>query len=365
MNNSKKVYMVLTNGFDPDVRVYKEAKYLVEKGFEVEILCWDRKGDYKEKTEEKIDGIKITRFEIPSIPGSGMKQIIPFLNFVKCVRKHLKDKEYGYLHCHDFDGIIVGICTKRVKKIKLIFDMHEIYDHYAYADNKIFNIVFNKILNTVNYVIYVNEKQIQNLTDNQKTKLIYLPNYPEKSTYTPIEKTKSSKPRINYIGSVRDYDSLNNLMKIANECDEVVTGIYGTGVCIDKLKENNKNQKTKLYGKYDGIRDSGDIYRNTDILYCSYNPNISNWNNAYPVKLFEAIVTLTPIIVSKNTVAGDFVLKNKIGEVIEYNNVESLKKAIFKVNNNYLNYIESLKKICDTYKWEEIVKNLKDIYNYE
>ena len=40
MQQSNKVYMILTNGFDPDVRVYKEAKYLVEKNFEVTILCW-------------------------------------------------------------------------------------------------------------------------------------------------------------------------------------------------------------------------------------------------------------------------------------------------------------------------------------
>ena len=34
--------MLLTNGFDPDVRVYKEALYLVGRGFSVTVLCWDR-----------------------------------------------------------------------------------------------------------------------------------------------------------------------------------------------------------------------------------------------------------------------------------------------------------------------------------
>ena len=88
MDNCKKVYMILTNGFDPDVRVYKEAKYLVAQGFDLTILCWDRKCEYIEK-EENLDGIKIKRFSIKSAPGTGMKQILPYLKFMKCVKKYM------------------------------------------------------------------------------------------------------------------------------------------------------------------------------------------------------------------------------------------------------------------------------------
>ena len=50
-----KIIMVLTNGFFPDLRVYKEAKYLSKNGHDVEILCWDRDGRYKEKPVEQIE----------------------------------------------------------------------------------------------------------------------------------------------------------------------------------------------------------------------------------------------------------------------------------------------------------------------
>ena len=36
------ITMLLTNAFEMDVRVYKEARYLIEKGNNVTILCWDR-----------------------------------------------------------------------------------------------------------------------------------------------------------------------------------------------------------------------------------------------------------------------------------------------------------------------------------
>ena len=67
-----KIIMVLTNGFFPDLRVYKEAKYLSKNGHDVEILCWDRDGRYKEKPVEQIEKIKIIRFCGNEKYGSGL-----------------------------------------------------------------------------------------------------------------------------------------------------------------------------------------------------------------------------------------------------------------------------------------------------
>lgn len=355
-----KVIMILTNGFDPDVRVYKEAKYLVSKGFEVTILCWDRKCEYSSKIEEVVDGIQIKRFEIPSKPGTGFKQIVPYLKFMKQVRKYLKDEKYEYLHCHDFDGILVGMLVKERKKKKLIFDMHEVYTHYAYAKNVFFKSCFKFVLRRVNYIIYVNDEQIKNITE--KEKLVFLPNYPEIKTYLPIEKKKQDKMTINYIGSLRDYTALKALADLAIQREDLKIGLYGIGVCYDKLREEYKDTRVKVFGKYNGIEQSGEIYRNTDILYCSYNPEVENWKNAYPVKLFEAIVTLTPIVVSKDTKVGEFVREKGIGELIEYGKGQSIEMAISKIMIHYDEYVKNLKKITDDYCLERVILNLDKIY---
>lgn len=357
------IIMVLTNGFDPDVRVYKEAKYLVNKGHNVEILCWDRKCEYTEKTEDVLEGIKIKRFHILSQPGTGMKQIKPYLKFISNVKKYLKSNECDFLHCHDFDGIITGILSKKTKKSKLIFDMHEIYNHYAYAKNIFFNIIFKYVLKKSYYIIHVNEEQIKSFKEKYKEKLIFLPNYPEENIYIPIKKENESKVlNVNYIGSLRDYNSLRALAELSKYRNDINIGLYGMGVCFDKLNKEYKNSNVKLYGKYDGIKESGRIYRDTDILYCSYNPEIDNWKNSYPVKFYEAIITLTPIIVSEDTKVGDFVKKYKIGEVVVYNNESSINEAISKIINNYDKYVKNLEIISDNYKLENIILNLDKIF---
>lgn len=360
MQNMNKIYMILTNGFDPDVRVYKEAKYLAKNGYDVTILCWDRKCEYVDKKEEEIDNIYIKRFCIKSKPGSGMKQIVPYIKFLIEIRKYLADKQYSYIHCHDFDGIIVGMFTKKKKQKKVIFDMHEIYNQYAFAKIPIFHYILRRVIRKSDYIVYVNEDQIKDV--QEKEMLIFLPNYPEIDIYNPIEKESCSKIRVNYIGSLRDYTALNSLIQLLKTVENIEVGLYGMGICYERLVEECKNLPVTLYGKYNGITESGKIYRNTDILYCSYNPNVENWKNAYPVKLYEAIITLTPIIVSKGTKVGEFVKQFEIGEEIEYSNQEEIMQAIQKISENYEKYVENLREIQNNYQWETVTKNLKQIY---
>ena len=57
----KRVKMLLDNNFQPDVRVYKEARFLVERGYDVEIIAMDKKNEKLDKQDEVMDGIKVHR----------------------------------------------------------------------------------------------------------------------------------------------------------------------------------------------------------------------------------------------------------------------------------------------------------------
>src|SRR4030042_5588982 len=72
----KRVLMLLTNAFEPDPRVHQEALSLIQNGYDVSLLCWDR--DRKFPPEEVIDGIKIERIYVRSPHGGGATQV-PFL----------------------------------------------------------------------------------------------------------------------------------------------------------------------------------------------------------------------------------------------------------------------------------------------
>lgn len=361
-----KIKMILANGFGPDVRVYKEAKYLVGKGFNVEILCWDRENQYLDKEKEIMDGIRIKRFFPHSVYGTGLKQIKPFLRFMGECKEYLKDKKYEYLHCHDLDGVITGYFAKS-KESKLIFDMHEIYEVNGKLQRfrYVIRMLVNYLQKKSSYVIYVNEKQTVNLPEGNRRKLVFLPNYPDKEYYIGCDKTESDKLRVSYIGGVRQYQELKNLMDACNGMDGVKVLIHGGGVAYKRLhgiKDNYDN--VSITGKYDYTQ-SARLYSETDILYIVYSTTSIQNLVSYPVKFFEAIITKTPVIVNRGTMLEKFINKHDMGFSVDGNNVNEIRELIGYINENrkVLDIkVRNLGGIQYDYSWGEVVKNLDKIY---
>lgn len=369
-----KIIMLLDNCFDPDVRVYKEAKYLSENANDVEILCLDKKNKYKNNPKEIIDNIAIKRFFVRTEKLTNMieskkaiskiKKVIYIswlIKFFKQIKEYLKDKGADILYCHDL--VMAFGATIFFKKMPIVFDMHE---YYLNNKNKVINLFLKRIVNFTQdrskWIIYVNDKQKNDISIKNIKKVVYLPNYPNESLYLPIGKKKSDKIRVNYVGYLRDYDSLKCLMQIGIENSQIDIGLYGTGELYEKLSRENSSNNVKLYGSFNGVKESSEIYRNTDILYCVYNPKIPNWKNAYPVKLYEGIITETPIIVAKDTIISEFIEKFNIGISVEYNSFNQLNEAIKEISNNYITYQKNIREIKTNYSWENVVKNLEKIY---
>lgn len=376
------IIMLLDNAFKPDVRVYKEAKYLVKHNYNVKIICLDKKNEFKDKELENYDGIMVKRIFVRSEKITKLMENNKFIRifqpaiylwwlvkFILRTKKQLKNEEFDILHCHDLTMAFIGCIFFRKKKI--VFDMHE---YYGNNNSKLSNFIINKIVlytqNKAKWIIFVNEYQKLHCKEKNKSKLIELPNYPEIDTFRDVEKTESKKVRISYIGKVRDFASLSKFINCVDDKKNINISIYGDGSEFQRLL-NYAKQGEKQYmlkGSYDGIKEVQNIYKNTDILYAVYDITSKdgiNWKNAMPIKSFEAIITLTPIIASKNTILGYFVQKNDIGFVIDEKNEEELAN-LFKLLENTPDLIKekvkNLRKMQYRYTWEKVSKNLDKIY---
>lgn len=379
---SKNVVILSDEPFEPDIRIYREAKYLMEKGYEVEIVCLDKKNKFKDKPTEIYDGIKVKRFFCRTEKTTKLidkyrimqklKYIIYFfwlLKFIYMVKKYLKNKDYNILHCQNLIMSFIGVIFFRNKEI--VFDMRE---HYENRNNKIFDFIIKKMnsytQNKVKWIIHVNEFQKKQCKEKNYSKFIEIPNYQEKAIFEDARKIESNKIRISYIGKVRDFSSLSKLIDNSNKQENLQVSIFGNGSEFESLLEYAKKQGKEdiMKGSYNSIEDSKEIYNNTDILYAVYDTNgivTNNWKNAMPIKSFEAIITLTPIIASKNTVLGDFVEKNDIGFTINDKNSEEISKVFELLSKNKQiidEKIENMKKIQYNYTWEEVSKKLDKIY---
>ena len=374
------IVMILDNCFNPDVRVYKEAKYLTENGHSVEILAMDKKNKYKDKPIEEYGKIKVRRFfprkekttiflEKNNIFSKISKPIVYiwwFIKFFMEIKKYMKTIDIDIIHCHDI--FMAYGASVFLKKYTMVFDMHE---YYCTKKNKLFNKLIktglHRAQNHAKWIINVNEFQKKTMQEKNFKKLVELPNYPSKDIFKNLEKIPSNALRISYIGAARDYDSLKKLVELNLDENEYIIRIYGYGSAYDRLLSLAKkvNREAVVVGAYDGVNEIENIYQNTDILHCVYKNSNSNWKNGMAVKIFEAIITLTPVIVSKDSAMGEFVEKHDIGFTVLNENKEELEELLVKLKRNpdiIIQKKENMKKIQNDYIWETCAKKLDVIY---
>ncbi len=359
-----QINMILTNGFDPDSRVYKEAKYLVEQGHKVEIHCWDRELRYLNEQDVMMEGFRIIRYGIGTQPGSGFKQLPAFFKFIKKCRTALKSAEYDYLHCHDLDGMLVGYFAKN-KTAKLVFDMHEYYENGKLEKIYVFVRAVIRFLQNKSYkIIYVNETQTKEVRQKNIDKLVYLPNYPEKEIFKPAEKTFPEVLRVTYTGYVRDYGAFSMLLAAVGNDPRFHIAINGIGGCYEQVKlDAEQYNNVEVTGEFD-YNDIADFYNCSDITFCLYNNKDKNHNTCIAIKFYESILFLTPILVAKETAMEEMCIKYKIGQGID-SSVEGVREALEYLYDNrevLESYKENMRKIQFDFSWEAIVTKLDDIY---
>lgn len=364
----KKVLMIVSNGFDPDPRVYKEGKALRDNGYDVEILCWDRENDYLDNETEVLEGIKIKRLYPYARYSTGIKQIKAYIKFLLETKKYIKDKEYDVIHAHDFECAIIGSLFKGEKKF--IWDMHEFYDGFNHSKIRgfIYEVIAKICFKKSDGIIFVVPEQENRYKEKipWNTKIEVVMNYPEAEAFHGLRNVPRNKLRISFIGNVRDFKLLKNLMDVGEKFPNVLININGYGSAYDELKRiESKYKNTVITGRY-SYEEIRKYYENTDIVFAVYNSDLPNTIYSFPVKGAEAIICCKPIISNSSTIFGDYVRDMDIGFPISDKSEDELYyviKSIVEDKSILENKVKNLERIKSEFLWSNEASKLIQLYN--
>jgi glycosyltransferase involved in cell wall biosynthesis len=119
-----RVVALLSNGFQPDPRVAREAVGLVRAGHQVTIVCWDRKSQFAAR--EMVDGYQVERVQNAATRyGRGPRQLFYTPRFRRAAAKRVLALQPDVIHCHDLDTLPAGWWLKGRTGAKLAYDAHE------------------------------------------------------------------------------------------------------------------------------------------------------------------------------------------------------------------------------------------------
>lgn len=335
----KRVVLIRSNPVAPDPPVEKMADTLLQNGYDVIILAWDRSKDFKaEKTLIKLKSgnASIIKFGIKASYGSGMKTLKELAKFQMRIFKWLykNRKTYDIIHAFDFDtGFIADICAKMFSK-KFVYHILDFYiESHNMTKSKIGNVIKQseiKVINKSDLTIICTDKRKEQIVGSSPKKLIVIHNTPQNNAkIDPCFTLQGNKDKckIVYVGVLGETRFILEIAEFVSKDKRFEFHVGGFGYLEEKIKQYaNKFENIFYYGKlpYDKTLS---LEKQCDIMTAIYDPAVPNHKYAAPNKFYESLMLGKPLIMAKNTGFDEILETENIGVLMDYS-AEGLAQAL-------------------------------------
>ena len=306
-NESWNILMVVLSTVAPDVRVEKEARYLVNEGHNVTIIATNPQSNLPK--EEERDGYTILRVPIRK------KLFFKYFEFWKQVRKIVDKKQYDIIHLHDLN--VLPLASKLSKNCKiLIYDSHENFpeqmsETFGFPALWVYTLLEKYYINKVHGIITAATTVTNTLKRKYKKESIWVSNYPSKidveeahESEIADEFSKKKKFRIVHFGVMYSnlgyYQTVEAVEKLKSELkpSEIEFLVMGSGPALEPMKKMIEDRNLTQYFNVTGwmnYLEALSILRTCDIGLILLQPGKNNYLRM-PNRLYDYCSAGVPFI---------------------------------------------------------------------
>lgn len=380
----ERISMILLNAFTHDARVDREAKSLVESGYEVTVYALFRSGLPK---HEFRNGYEIFRLDVSSIGFSdgNIAPILKYLVFMRQLWNISKVRPADFYHSHDAISLIATYPLVKRDRAKWIYDAHELEigrKIHTSRRNRLYHwlgpIPERLFIRRVNAVICVNDSIASILVNNYgiqtPTVLRNIPSYATVSKTDIIRKAlnlSTSNLIILYQGAVigaRGLDiAMGALPLLDNAFHFVVLGEGSAKLGLIQLADELGISNRVHFLGYVPSTDLLNYTASADVGISLIQNNCLNNYYSLPNKLFEYIMAGVPVVASGFPEMRKVIEDYQIGEtVMDPTSHQEAATAIEKIFSSPVKYQELLNNARiagNVLNWENEQGNLLDLYS--
>lgn len=374
----KKVLLIRSNPITPDPPVEKMANSLLELGYSVTIIGWDRNNNYsinKDKIDFTNGSATRVLFGIQAAYGAGFKgNLVPLSKFQYYLYKWLKKngEAFEIIHAFDFDTAFLAHKYAKHKNKKLVYHVLDYYVDSHNLSGKIRSIIKkseDKIIKTSNATIICTEKRKEQINIGNLENLFVIHNTPDISMVdneTSVMTSKSDKMKIVYVGILAGSRMLKEIAEVVSRSNNMEFHVGGFGQLEEYFKETaDSHENIYFYGKLPYNKTLA-LESEGDVMVAIYNPGIRNNQFAAPNKFYEALMIGKPLIMARGTGFDDIIESQKIGVLSDFssNGIEESLKEILSKRSKWETMSGKAKELYITsYSWDIMKKRIKDIYS--
>ncbi len=365
--------MLVSNPVTYDPRVRAEARSLIEHGYRVTVLGWDGAG--QAPPEEVIDGARVLR-----LSNTRYMRLLPYdllrlrpwwrAAYRRATKLHQEDP-FDVMHCHDLDTLPVGVRWKLATGSPLLYDAHEIWGYMVAKD----------LPSSVASYFLWKEKRLVRHTDQIVTVSEPVKAYFEGIASSPMTVVLNAKPvqateyqppdnpvfTVLYIGALnRTRFVLESVEAVATlEGVRLLVGGIGKAPYVASLEARSREiENVEFLGRVPH-EDVLPLTSRADAVLAMFDPNDKLTRLGLPNKLFEAMATGRPILVSRDTYLAKFITREGVGLAVEHSKEgvrEGLKRLRDDADLRETLGRQALKRAVEEFSWERQQERLLDVY---
>jgi len=332
---SQSVLFLRSNPIDPDPRVEKSAEALVDAGYKVSVLGWDRSGKLDGTTN--LGDIHIIRLGIKAAYGTGLRNLPALLRWQwGCLKWLIQHKlEFDIIHACDFDTLIPALILKFIWKKAVVYDIFDFYaDHLRSTPDwikKIVRFAETTGIGWVDALILVDDARWEQVAGSNPKRLAVVYNSPKDVSQQLIRETaerNDSRFSLVYVGLLQVERGIREILEVMSKHPDWsldLAGFGGDEAIIQGLADKMPN--VHWHGRITYSR-ALEISSKADALFATYDPMIPNHRYASPNKVFEAMMLGVPIVVARDTNVDKIIEKHNCGLVVDYGDVDQLDTAL-------------------------------------
>ncbi len=347
----------MTNDLTTDQRVHKVANSLVSAGFSVILV------GAVTVLSSQLDQRK---YQFHRFDMFFKKNFLFYLEYNVRLFFFLLQKKSDILLSNDLDTLCANYFISRLKKLKLVYDSHELFTELPelLGRNFVKNIwlcMEHFFLNRIEFSYTVSKS----IADYYKAKyginMLVISNFPNLINTKNIISKSSDKKKIIYQGAVnkdRGIELMINSMQYVDATLYIVGGgdmFQDMNDYVNKLKLNNK---VVFLGKIP-FNDLFKITMQADLGLSFECDTCLAYRYSLPNKIFDYINAEIPILVSDLPEFRNIIQSNAVGMLLKSRNVEDVSSQInYMLSQPKLNWHDALVNAKKQYCWENQEKKL-------
>lgn len=363
-------------------RVYNQAKTLVDAGYDVTLLAWDR--DCSSAREETLDSIRVRRFQIPASVNQGPKNGWNHLKYARAVQSYLRRHEFDVVHCFNVDTMPGGLLAAKRYRKKAVLDLCE-PDYYR----GFWHPRYDWLLRGVNWLektlakrfdhLFVhNTYQIEKFRSYGLSRITQVGSYPNQSMLaTRVYRPRSDTVVIGRVGTVFANNGFEELVAAFQQLLLRQAKVAGGPKC--KLRFAGKvfdtyrpafqaliqplGENVEVSGAFD-VAELPRLYRQIDISILLHGAR--SFPNVTPTKLFESMACGVPVVANDIGDVAQIVTEGNCGVIVDEKDPVSICEGIEKLASDTelrrQMAANALKLAREKYTWEAVKHHFLSAY---